>query len=112
MAASIISAIHHLKLAAEYMADFEREHAGSKGANLFKIYRKKVEWIPADLITHPSLPEVVRAGIKGEWNSDVFALMAINEKLHLLSPEQREAIELVIDRCLKGDSLKVEQENY
>lgn len=107
--ASIISAIHHLKLSAEYMADFEREHAGSKGEQLFRNYRKKVEWIPNDIITHPALPETVRTGIKNEWNSDVFALMAINEKLHLLSPEQREAIELVIDRCLSGDSLKVEQ---
>ena len=109
---SIVSAIHHLKLAVEYMSDFEREHAGTKGANLFKNYRKKIEWFSSDLITHPALPETVRNGIKDEWNSDVFSLMAINEKIHLLSPVQREAIELVIDRCLKGDSLKVEHENY
>lgn len=111
MSSSIVSGIHHLKLAAEYFDDFCRQHPDTTGARLFKMYSQKIDWIKTDLLTHASFTDEVRAGIRTEWNSDVFGLMAINEKLHLLNPQQREAIESVIDEVLSGKSLKVEHIN-
>lgn len=99
---NIVSAIHHLKLAQEHFEDFIREHSESKGARLFTNYCNKIRWIHTDLITHPFLPESVRQGIKQEVNSDVLALPAINEKIALLNPVQREAIETAIDEILEG----------
>jgi len=99
---NIVSAVHHLKLAQEHFEDFIREHADSKGAKLFRSYSHKIKWIHTDLTTHPFLPEEVREGIKQEVNSDVLAIPAINEKIALLNPTQREAIETAIDQILEG----------
>lgn len=63
------------------------------------------------MITHPILPEEVRTGIKKEWNSDVFVVDAIAEKTALLSPEQREGLEYILDELLNGNSIKVEYIN-
>lgn len=111
MSSSIVSGIHHLKLAAEYFDDFCRQQPGTAGARIFKQYRDKVEWIKTDLLTHPAMTEPVRDGIRKEWESDVFGLMAISEKLHLLNDEQREALEFVIDRIIAGERLLVEHIN-
>lgn len=108
-ASNIVSSVHHLKLAVEHWADFKREKPGSKGAHLFQSYINRVEWIANDLITHPALPQDVRDGIKAEWNSDVFALIAINEKIALLNPEQREMIEELLSCILKGETIQVEK---
>jgi hypothetical protein len=108
MSSSIVAGIHHLKLAAEYFDDFCRQQPNTSGARLFKLYRQKVEWIKNDLLTHPAMTHQVREGIRKEWESDVLGIMDINEKLHLLNPEQREALEYVIEQILKGETLKVE----
>lgn len=100
---NIVSAIHHLKLAQEHFEDFIREHNESNGARLFRNYCNKIKWILTDLITHPFLPEEVRQGIKQEVNSDVLAIPAINEKIALLNPRQREALETAIDQMLTGE---------
>lgn len=107
---SIVSAIQHLKMAHDHFEDFERENPGGNGARLFRGYRNRLNLIATDLITHPFLPEGVRQGIKNEWLSDVFAVPAIMEKIALLTPEQREAVEYVIEQCLNGETLKVEHE--
>ena len=107
-ASNIISSIHALRQAKEYWEDFQRTCPGSKGAKLFEVYIKKVDWIATDLITHPVLPEAVREGIKKEWNSDVFAVDAITEKIAMLTPEQREGLEYVIEEIMKGETIKVE----
>lgn len=105
---NIISSVHALRQAKEYWEDFNREHPDSKGAKLFAVYKKKIEWIVNDLITHPVLTERIREGVKQEWNSDVFAVDAITEKVALLNPEQREGLEYIIDEMLKGETIKVE----
>jgi hypothetical protein len=105
---SIISAIHHLKIAAEYFDDYSRQHRGTPVEKLFKTYRQKAEWIKTDLITHPAIAKHLRDDIRKEWDSDVFSLLAINEKMHQLNPEQREALEYVIDSIIAGESLTVE----
>ena len=61
-----------------------------------------------DLVTHPSLPQEVRDGIKDEINSDLFTVPAIAEKVALLKPESREAIEELIDTILAGAEVTVE----
>jgi len=97
---NIIQAIQNLKLAAECFDDFCREHPQTKGSALFKSYRKKIDWIHQDMITHPQLPNVVREGIKREINSDIFAIPAIHEKIALLNPKHREVLEQFIDELL------------
>ena len=103
----IVSAIHSIKQAHDHYTSFVLEHPGSKGAQLVQSYQKRLEWIIKDLITHPFLTDEVRAGIKKEWESDVFAVPAINEKIPLLQPEQRNLIENLVDAMLRGEEIKM-----
>ena len=106
---NIVSAVHSMRQVFEFMESFERDHPNSKGAVLFAKYKAKLEWIYRDLVTNPHLTDPVREGIKKEWNSDVFAVPAINEKVPLLNPEQRDLVENIIDALLKGEQIKIEK---
>ena len=107
MSANIISAIQNLKMAQEQFQDFCRQFPKSQGEKLFKSYVGKIDWMFKDIITHPFLTEEVRLGIKTEISSDVFAVPAINEKIALLKPEQRDIIESVIDAYISGETIKI-----
>lgn len=104
---NIISAIHHLRMAEEHYEDFIREFPESIGTRLFKSYITKIKWIYSDIISHPYITQDVRKGIKEEIKSDVFAIPAINDKIALLNPSQREMIEETIDAMLAGQNVKI-----
>ena len=105
--ANIINAIQNLKMAQEQFEDFRRQYPDTKGEKLFKIYSEKITWIFKDMISHPHITEEVREGIRHELDSDVFAVPAIMEKISLLTPEQREIIENVIDAYISGEKIKI-----
>jgi len=107
MSANIISAIQNLIMAKEQFEDFCRQFPETKGEKLFKTYSNKISWIFKDIVTHPFLTEEVRAGIKKEINSDVFAVPAILEKVALLTPEQRDMIEATLDAMINGEEVKI-----
>lgn len=102
---NIIGAVHALKMALDNFQVYGLEHPESRGDKLFKGYNQKIEWIYKDIITNPVLPQKVRDGIKKEWESDVFIVDAIREKITLLNPDQRELVETLIDGMLKGESV-------
>lgn len=106
-ATDLVSAIHHIKQAFEHLDSFRREHPGSAGARLFKTYQQKLEWIVKDFLTIPYLPSQVVDGIRKEWESDVFTKDAILDKVNMLNPEQREAVEVLIDQIILGQELKI-----
>ena len=107
MSANIISAIQNLKMAQEQLEDFCRQYPETKGEKLFKVYVSKISWMFKDIVTHPFLTEEVRAGIRKEIESDVFAVPAILEKVALLTPEQREIIEATLDAMIDGEEVKI-----
>ena len=105
--ANVISAVHHLKMAKEFLEDFCRQHKASIGERLFKQYIHKIDWIFRDMVTCHAVGEWVREGIKKEIASDVFAVPAITEKIALLTPQQRDALEQMIDALLNGEKIEV-----
>lgn len=106
----LVSAIHHIKQAFEHLGSFRREYPNSAGARLFKTYQNKLEWIVKDFLTIPYLPKEVADGIRKEWEADGFTIDAILEKLSELNPEQRDAVEQVIDQILLGEQLTIIKE--
>ena len=106
-ASNIVSAIHALRQAYDHFEVFGLEHPNTKGAMLFSMYNKKIAWIYRDISTHPDLPPTVLEGLKAEWNSDVFSVPAIAEKVARLNPEQREKLEIVVDALLKGETFEI-----
>jgi hypothetical protein len=108
MASNVITAVHHMRIATEYMDDFVRSSPGSRGGSLFKLYSGKVKWILRDILTFPHFSEPVREGIRKEMQSDPLAYAAIMERISLLSPTQREQLESVIEDLIKGKTIKFE----
>lgn len=107
--ANIINGIIELKKAKDLFEDAIRSMGKeSKGAKLLKNYISKIEWIYTDMVTFPKFTDVVINGIRKEWASDSFTVDAITEKVAMLSPQQRDAIEKVIDKVLDGEMLEVE----
>ena len=105
---TFVEVIHHLKIAKEFLESFIREKPGTVGERMARQYVAKINWMYNDLITFPNFPDIVRQGIREEWEADPFTSMAINEKLAILNPAQREAIEAIIEEVLKGQEIIVE----
>lgn len=105
MQSNIISAIHHLRIAKEHWQDLQREQPNTIGEKLGKRYEAKIDWIYTDFISCTAFTNVIREGCRKEWNSDVFAVPAINEKISLLAPNKRELIESIIDAMLEGEEI-------
>ena len=114
MKGSVMSAIHHMRAALEYMEDFVRQSnekaTGSRGAAKFGEYAKKINWILTDMKTYPHFCQEIREGFKKEMESDVFAYVAIAEKCSLLDPKQREMLDGLLDNILDGETLEIQIE--
>ena len=112
MKGSVMSAVHHLRTAIEYMDDFVRESnkkgAGSRGAAMFGEYSRKMRWIITDMMTYPHFCQEVRDGFRNELQSDVFAYQSIIQKCALLEPMQREMLDDVLDRILAGETIEIQ----
>lgn len=87
---------------------FIRDRPGTRAEMLFGQYTRKIEWIANDLITCNHFPLEVREGIRKEWASDPFVTPSIIERLSLLTPDQREGIETVIEMLLSGEKMEIE----
>jgi hypothetical protein len=106
-ASSVVNALIALRQAKEHFADALRDNPGSIAQRLVKPYLRKIEWIYTDIITYPHFPDIVRDGIRSEWHSDAFTTPAIVEKIAKLRPDEREAIEVIIDKVIAGDMINV-----
>lgn len=106
----LISAIHYIKLGHDLMNSFILDNPEKYGSKLMRPYVQKLDWIGKDLISNTKFPAQVRDGIRAEWNSDTFMIPAIHEKLTRLQPQQREAVEQLIDLIISGKQLRVEYE--
>lgn len=112
MKGSLMSAIHHLRAADEYLQDFIREsvkRAGvTRGVQKFGDYSKRVNWILLDMKTYPHFSDEIREGLRHEMSSDAFSYVAIAEKCSLLSPQQRELMDEALDSILNGEKIQIE----
>lgn len=107
MGSSVVSFIHHLKLADEYAKDFVRSAPGTRGAVIFDNYSKRIAWIFRDVITYPHFGDEVREGMRNEIASDAFSYDSLTEKLALMNPEQREMLEGLLTDILKGKTVEI-----
>lgn len=98
MKSNIIQSAQYVKMARECMEDYVRDFGAGF---LFRPFIKKLEWIMTDMITNPAMPQVLREGIKNEFNGDTLSLTAINDKLPLLSTEDRLEVEDLIDQIIQ-----------
>ena len=105
MQSSITQSLNKLKQATDLLEDFKRQHKGSKGAKIAKTYIDRIFWIYLDFVSNPAFTEEVRQGIRNEWAADAFTIDALNDKIGLLNPEQRELVESITDALLQGEEI-------
>ena len=108
MVSNFITSIHHLRICSEYMDDIVRQYPGSRAAAMFEGYSKKIKWILRDIYTHPHFTEPIRVGMKKEIESDPLTYRAIMERISLLTPDQRNMLEFVVDDMLAGKQIKIQ----
>ena len=101
----VVSGIQSIRRAYDHWGSFIRERPGSIAERMFGAYCKRLEWIANDMLTCPLFPDIVREGIRREWNADNFTVPAIVEKVALLPVDQREVVENIIDRLITGERL-------
>jgi hypothetical protein len=110
-ASDVLKFFYHLKLALFYANNFTLQHPKTVFAALFKGYIAKIKWMHTNTITSIELcknvPDVIQI-LKEKWNSEVFAEMAVMDKITLLNDEQMNQLELVVDEILKGETIEIE----
>jgi hypothetical protein len=104
---NLIQGLHALKIAKENFACLALDNKGGLGEKLGKRYERQIDAIYNDFISTPQFPKEVREGVRSEWNSDVFAVGAISEKLALVPPKEREQLEMIIDGILNGEKITI-----
>jgi hypothetical protein len=103
----IVSGIQSIRRAYDHWQSFVRERPGSLAERMFGGYCKRLEWIANDLLSCPHFPDLVRDGIRKEWQSDNFSVPAISEKVALLPVDQRAIVEDIIDQLISGKQLEI-----
>ena len=103
----IVSGIQSLRRVYDHWQSFIRERPGSLAERMFGGYCKRLEWITNDLLSCPHFPDIVRDGIRKEWNADNFSVPAIVEKVALLPVDQRAIVEDIIDQLISGEKLEI-----
>jgi hypothetical protein len=97
--------MHHLAIAKHFFDDYSRENSGSYAGKQIAMYSRKCDWIAKDLALHPWLTTEIQEKIKREFRSDVFELLDIQQKIHLLTPDQRTLIATLVDGLLAGEEI-------
>ena len=103
----IVSGIQSLRRTFDHWQSFIRERPGSLAERMFGGYCKRLEWIVNDMLSCPHFPDIVREGIRKEWNADNFSVPAISEKVALLPVDQRAIVEDIIDQLISGKQLEI-----
>jgi hypothetical protein len=104
---ALANSLFHLKVAEQYMTSFVADNPGTYGASLLKQYAARVGWILRDVVTNPKLPDEARNGLKNDLKSDLLVIPAIAEKIALLTEDNREAVEMLVDMLVRGEKLTV-----
>jgi len=108
---SLYFAFHSLKIAKEYFTDISREHPNVSAGRISKMCVSKIDWIFNNIYTNAALPKQIIEELRSQLESDSLAIPEIMLKIVMLTGEQREALEFVINQLLDGQSLKVEIDN-
>lgn len=100
MPSNVITSIHHLRVAREYIEDFIRSAPNSRGSLIFTGYKNKIDWILKDIITYPHFSAGIREAIKIEITSDAMQYPAIMDRISLLTPAKREELENIVEELI------------
>ena len=109
-AANCLQFIYHLRCCGYYATQFIANNPASIFTIVFKLVLPKIKWIYQTFITHHFLVQHVPQTIdeiKMKWESDFSEEMAIHEKITLLSTEQHETLNELLDGLINGENFEI-----
>lgn len=103
--ADFVQALRHLVTAEEYFSSIMKDHPGAPLSSHIKTWHAKIRWILFDVSTTPLFDREIVEAIRAEVKSDPFVFDAIQEKMAMMSPEQRLKLEEVADIINDGKDI-------
>ena len=82
-----------------------KDHPGAPLSSHIKTWHAKIRWILFDVSTTPLFDREIVEAIRAEVSSDPFVFDAIQEKMAMMSPEQRLKLEEVADIINEGKDI-------
>ena len=111
MASEILKFLHNTQRAKLNLEVFLLGDVNDKAKRKFSQYVKKMDWMITDLKTEPAVQKELRDAIDLEFNSDVYCVDAILEKTLMLTPDERDILEKIIDGVIAGEDLEIIYKN-
>ena len=102
---SLAKGLHHINIAKQYFEDVRHGTYGDVKA-IFNQYIQKCEWIITN-VTH-RLKDENKKAIEAELKESM-TFEAINDKLILISQEQRDFVEEIISAIINGEKIEIEK---
>jgi len=103
----ILKAIHSIRRAKDNFDVFCLGAVTKDVKKQFLGYSNRLEWIINDIKCHPQCSNEIRNAINEEWQSDVYTIDAIQEKVLKLTPQERDSIETILDCILSGETINI-----
>jgi hypothetical protein len=103
--ADFVQALRHLMTAQEYFESVMRDHPTAPMRTLIKNWNAKIRWVLFDVKTTPLFDGGIVDALREELKSDPFVFAAIQEKMAIMSPEQRLKLEEIADLINQGKDL-------
>lgn len=106
----IVQGFHYLKKAKLCFEAVRNDSHFSMKNKVDKLCVKRIDLIKFDFVTSFDFPQIVRDGIRKEWESDVLTNDNIYHQLHLLTPEKRELVETIVIALINGENINFEED--
>lgn len=107
MAQEILKFIHNLNKAKLNLEVFLLGDVNDRAKRKFSQYVKKIDFIITDLKTEPAVSQELREAIDLEYKSDAYCVEAIMEKVLMLTPDERDILENIVDAVIKGEEINI-----
>lgn len=111
MASEILKFLHNTQRAKLNLEVFLLGDVNDRARRKFAQYVNKLDWLITDLKTEPAVSKDLRDAIDLEFNSDVYCVDAILEKTLMLTPDERDILEKIIDSVIAGEEINIVYDN-
>ena len=111
-ASQFLTAIHHLKTSQLYFQSYILSNPNSLISNVIKPFEQKINWMLQQVITSPKmnelLPSIVEI-VREKIEEESLLVQSVIDLVHLLSEDQLNSLEALIECIIKGEEFVIEQ---
>lgn len=110
-ASECLKFIYHLRMCGYYATQFVSNYPTSIFSPIFRLVIPKIKWVYQQFTTHhlivSKVPQTI-VEIKNKWEGNFSEELALNEKITLLTTQQIETLNDLLDTLINGEEIKIE----